>query len=287
MEGLKLTTFLVVKQRNKRKLNTHLWFFGGFGKMMNPRYVMLLDVGTGPEENALFELWKAMNVDPNCVGTCGEIAPDRGDFCNLIISAQWVEYKFAHILDKALESSIGYITVLPGAFSAYEWNAINCKPLWEDYFHSLNQPHKLTCFDANVYLAEDRVLCLNIVASQNKQYTLRYVKKSVAYTDVPDTFTKLLAQRRRWINGSWHALVSNLNQMGDLKRTKHNCGTKLMLWFLMSYFVVNVVLAWIMVGSLFLVFAIMTKEVFQHVEDEDWSILPSEIIISLYVVLLI
>jgi len=60
-----------------------------------------------------------------------------------------------------------------------------------------------------------------------------------------------------------------------------------MLWFLMSYFVVNVVLAWIMVGSLFLVFAIMTKEVFQHVEDEDWSILPSEIIISLYVVLLI
>ena len=75
--------------------------------------------------------------------------------------------------------------------------------------------------------------------------------------------------------------------MGDLKRTKHNCGTKLMLWFLMSYFVVNVVLAWIMVGSLFLVFAIMTKEVFQHVEDEDWSILPSEIIISLYVVLLI
>ena len=55
----------------------------------------------------------------------------------------------------------------------------------------------------------------------------------------------------------------------------------------MIYFVINVVLAWIMVGSLFLVFAIMTKEVFQHVEDEDWSILPSEIIISLYVVLLI
>ena len=68
MEGLKLTTFLVVKQRNKRKLNTHLWFFGGFGKMMNPRYVMLLDVGTGPEENALFELWKAMSIDPKCPG---------------------------------------------------------------------------------------------------------------------------------------------------------------------------------------------------------------------------
>lgn len=54
MGDLELTTFLVIKQKNKRKLNTHLWFFGGFGKMINPRYVMLLDVGTGPQEDALF-----------------------------------------------------------------------------------------------------------------------------------------------------------------------------------------------------------------------------------------
>ena len=193
MGDLELTTFLVIKQKNKRKLNTHLWFFGGFGKMINPRYVMLLDVGTGPQEDALFQLWKAMNIDPNCAGTCGEIAPDRGDFCNFIISAQHVEYKFAHILDKALESSIGYITVLPGAFSAYKWSVIDGKPLWEDYFHSLKNPHLLTCFNSNVYLAEDRVLCLNIVAHKNQKNTLRYVKKSVAYTDVPENFTSLLA----------------------------------------------------------------------------------------------
>lgn len=62
----------------------------------------------------------------------------------------------------------------------------------------------------------------------------------------------------------------------------------MMLWFLMMYFVVNVVLAWFMVGSLFLVFAIMTKEVFGHFEDEqNDTIVPSSIIISLYVVLLI
>lgn len=134
-----------------------------------------------------------MNIDPNCAGTCGEIAPDRGDFCNFIISAQHVEYKFAHILDKALESSIGYITVLPGAFSAYKWSVIDGKPLWEDYFHSLKNPHLLTCFNSNVYLAEDRVLCLNIVAHKNQKNTLRYVKKSVAYTDVPENFTSLLA----------------------------------------------------------------------------------------------
>jgi chitin synthase len=49
-----IRTFMVVKQKNKRKLNTHLWFFGGFCKMINPRFVMLLDVGTGPAPDSLF-----------------------------------------------------------------------------------------------------------------------------------------------------------------------------------------------------------------------------------------
>ena len=42
------------------------------------------------------------------------------------------------------------------------------------------------------------------------------------------------------------------------------------LWFIMIYFAINVIAAWFMVGSLFLVFAIMTKEVFQHFEDDSW-----------------
>jgi chitin synthase len=82
--------------------------------------------------------------------------------------------------------------VLPGAFSAYRWDAIDGKPLWKEYFYSLKYPHELTCFNANVYLAEDRVLCLNIVASEGKKYHLRYVKSSTAETDVPDTFLKFL-----------------------------------------------------------------------------------------------
>ena len=36
--------------------------------MMNPRFVMLLDIGTAPAPNALFELWKAMSIDPKCAG---------------------------------------------------------------------------------------------------------------------------------------------------------------------------------------------------------------------------
>jgi chitin synthase len=87
-----------------------------------------------------------------------------------------------------LESVIGYITVLPGAFSAYKWEALDGPPLWEEYFKSLSEPHKLDCFTSNVYLAEDRVLCLHLIASPKQKYNLRYVKKSQAVTDVPEKF---------------------------------------------------------------------------------------------------
>jgi chitin synthase len=37
---------------------------------------------------------------------------------------QQVEYHFAHLMDKCFEASFGFIHVLPGAFSAYNMNAI-------------------------------------------------------------------------------------------------------------------------------------------------------------------
>ncbi|OMJ87528.1 hypothetical protein SteCoe_10702 [Stentor coeruleus] len=247
--SLPLNFCLCIKQFNKRKLNTHLWFFGGFCKMIQPEYVMLIDVGTKPMPGSIFYLYEAMVCDPKLAGCCGEITPYNYSMWKIVIPAQVVEYKLIHMLDKAFESVIGFITVLPGAFSAYRWEALEGKPLWEDYFKSICHPEVMDAFQSNIYLAEDRVLCMSLVSKKGFDYKLRYVKKSVAVTDVPDSLIMLMIQRRRWINGSWFALINVLKKFPDIFKSSHNPFRKCLFTLQMAYYLLNVIYTWFFVGG--------------------------------------
>lgn len=153
-----LQVIFAVKERNAGKLSSHAWLFSAFARLLNPQFVVLLDVGTAPREGALGELIGHMMDDPSCGGCAGEIAVRGARWHRPLDVAQVFEYGAAHVLDKPLDSLFGFQPVLPGAFSAYRWLAVRGMPL-ESYLKREDLSiRQLTPFAANKYLAEDRVL---------------------------------------------------------------------------------------------------------------------------------
>lgn len=291
-EGLgKIKVYFCVKQKNKRKLNSHLWFFRAFCKPANPNIVLLIDVGTEPETNAIENLCRAFE-DKMVAGVCGEIVPKIKEehLTDMLYQTQVVEYKFAHIFDKALESLIGYITVLPGAFSAYRYESLMIDningPLWSYYFKSLRQPLN-SCYMSNIYLAEDRVLCMALVTCPGKNNILKYISSAKAYTDPPTIFTDLVLQRRRWINGSWFALIDIIWHIGNIWRSGHNCFRKLLFTFMVLYYAVNVFYSFFIIGGFYLTLSICLRKQFPAGDDTEDLSGVGKILIASYLLLLI
>ncbi|TPX66961.1 chitin synthase [Spizellomyces sp. 'palustris'] len=225
-----------MKERNAKKINSHRWFFNAFCPILKP---------------------KAFERNPLIAGACGEIKVGmtwRG-VLNPLVASQNFEYKISNHLDKALESVFGYIGVLPGAFSAYRYTALldnmpNRGPLAsyfkgerrEDQTTSTNSPTEI--FSANLYLAEDRILALELVAKPLSKWTLHYVAKAAAETDVPDSVPEFIAQRRRWLNGSFFAQVYAIVNIGRTLTTRHSIGRKLAFMLQAFYSLVSLLFNW-------------------------------------------
>lgn len=227
-----------LKEKNAQKLNSHFWFFEGFCKEIEPEYCIMLDVGTMPTHTAFTLLLNEMTINKQVGATCGEIVVDKpfSDVRNWVKMAQHFEYKVSNFLDKAHESAFGYISVLPGAFSAYRYIAIQGPPLARYFAPLRSSVDDMGPFKGNMYLAEDRILCIEIVAKRGENWLLSYVKDARARTDVPDDLNSLILQRRRWINGSFFASVYALmNYYRVFTESAHDSVRKFALFLQLIY----------------------------------------------------
>ena len=218
-----------LKARNGGKLNSHMWGMLGIARLLNPKYVMTIDVGTVPVPSNFVALMTRMEDNPDIGGAAGEIVPAMYNRCNGTAAAQDFEYWASSFLDKATEAFFGYISVLPGALSVYRWSAMLGPPL-ASYFKLESMPAAdISPFSANLYLAEDRILAFNILAKKDKAWFLDFVPDAVAYTDVPEQLDSLVKQRRRWTNGALFNLIYYLMNVdvsllaGCMRRTPTLC----------------------------------------------------------------
>jgi chitin synthase len=256
-----------LKEKNQKKINSHRWFFQAFGRVLDPNICVLIDAGTRPGGNSIYHLWKAFDLEPSCAGACGEIKAMLGTggrhLLNPLVATQNFEYKMSNILDKPLESAFGFISVLPGAFSAYRYVALqNDKnghgPL-ESYFKGETlHGAGAGVFTANMYLAEDRILCFELVTKRKCHWILSYVKSATGETDVPDTVTEFILQRRRWLNGSFFAAIYAIAHFYQFWRSDHSFIRKTAFFIEFIFQTVNQIFAWFAIGNFFLVFKILT-----------------------------
>jgi len=257
-----------LKEQNQKKINSHRWFFNAFGPILQPNVCVLLDVGTMPGPTSIYHLWKAFDINSNVAGACGEIVALKGKYgqnlINPLVAAQNFEYKMSNILDKPLESVFGYITVLPGAFSAYRYIALQNDakgegPLQKYFLGEKMHGAGADIFTANMYLAEDRILCWELVSKRGGSWILHYVKSAYAVTDVPDQVPELISQRRRWLNGSFFAAVHSTVHFHYIYRSSHSFMRKFWIHVEIVYQAFNLIFSWFALANYFIAFVILTE----------------------------
>ena len=271
-----------LKEQNQKKINSHRWFFNAFGPILQPNVCILLDVGTMPGPGSIYHLWKAFDINSNVGGACGEIVALKGKYwtnlVNPLVAAQNFEYKMSNILDKPLESVFGYITVLPGAFSAYRYIALQNDQTGEGPLQKYFLGEKLHgsdagIFEANMYLAEDRILCWELVSKRGCAWVLHYVKSAFAETDVPDQVPELISQRRRWLNGSFFAAVHSTVHFHYIYRSSHTFARKAWIHVEMVYQLFNLIFSWFALANYYIAFAILSESM----EDPSFNLPGIEI----------
>ena len=224
-----LMSFLQKVMFDERMTELEFEIFNGLWKItgMSPDFyemVLMVDADTKVYPDSITQMVSAMVKDPEIMGLCGEtkIANKRSSWVSMI---QVFEYFISHHLSKSFESVFGGVTCLPGCFSMYRikapkggqnyWVPILANPdIVEHYSENVvDTLHKKNL----LLLGEDRYLSTLMLKTFPKRKQV-FVPQAVCKTTVPEEFSVLLSQRRRWINSTVHNLM-------ELVLVRDLCGT--------------------------------------------------------------
>lgn len=134
------------------------------------------------------------------------------------------------------------------------------RPL-EQYFHGDHTLSKIlgkkgiegmNIFKKNMFLAEDRILCFELVAKAGQKWHLSYIKAAKGETDVPEGAAEFISQRRRWLNGSFAATIYSLMHFGRMYKSGHNLVRMFFFHVQLIYNILNVIFTWFSLASYWL-----------------------------------
>ncbi len=214
---------LGVKERNAGKLDTHAWVFWGLCERLAPEFVLQVDVGTIPANDCVATLLDRMAAEPGCAALATNTLLDAPALHKIGLTWQYGDFLWEKIADWPIGHLLGYIEVIPGQCSMVRWAALRAKaprpenngeatqPPVDRYLRGVELQNSL--LERNLFLAEDRVIALEILKEQGSAATIRHASLAGSETDPCTSFAELLHQRRRWINSS---TVARLNALWAL-----------------------------------------------------------------------
>ena len=113
-----------------------------------------------------------------------------------------------------------------------------------------------------MYLAEDRIMCLEILTKRNEDWILKYVPGCRSLTDPPTELAQLIKQRRRWTNGSLFAAIYCLFNFCRVNYSAHSKGRIFFIYILFLFYMAQMFLTLALVGSFYAVFSIFIRSMF-------------------------
>ncbi|KAJ5094863.1 hypothetical protein N7456_010724 [Penicillium angulare] len=253
---------LCIKHKSSSKINSHRWVFNGFCRLLNPEVVVLLDAGTKPHRKSLLALWESFYNDKDLGAACGEVTSSidqKADYLNPYVAAQIFEYEKTNLLEKPLESSLGFVT--GGVLSAYRYRAIMGRPL-EQYFNGDQTLAKklgrkglegMNILKKNMFFAGDRILAFETLTKRGFKWRLSFVKAAKCEVEVPKDLVELMAERRQTFNGAFAANIYAAIHIGQIYRSGHGPVQVLLFHLQLFYNFAHFILSWFSLASFWIV----------------------------------
>ena len=238
---------LLLKRNNHKKVNSHEWFFRSFGHPDFCSYGLCTDCGTVIPPLSLQTLYNHIDKHPMCIAVCGwqrimsleQMAPPTTRRATVLIedilhAVQLWECEAEHCGSKPVWGLLGFLPVLPGPCAMYRVHDMQGTCL-DNYFRlAESRACEVGLIEANLKLAEDRIPSFYSVMANGKGMKAAWVHEAPYYVEAELSVRTLVAQRRRWINGSWAGSIFICSQVRALWQNEHGFGFKVAVTIMMA-----------------------------------------------------
>lgn len=107
-------------------------------------------------------------------------------------------------------------------------------------------------WNLNRYLADDRVICFQVVSKANSKWILEYDNFSRAKTDIPMNTTDFINQRRRWLNGAFFSTIYVITHWPRVYKSGHSLVRLVAFHLQLFHGILALILAWFSLAAFLL-----------------------------------